>query len=588
MSPRSAAGGDQPVLAEDSESQADPPRRFRSVYWILLGICGCMLLMVGLIAYQHLRNRDQLYEIAKETTYVTEHLTPQGRPDYPAAINTRLGEGVTPETNAAVKLWEAIGPRPLQSSLEFHEAMAAELGMDPLPEHGTYLANIHQWLAELPDPPADINARAQELYDELSIAHRGAWQTTDHPDLAVCIKRNEIPLQRVHEAMQRPHYYRPMIVHPATPGGSGRMFTYLLNDVQTYREIARLLNARAMWHLGEGRVDAAIQDLLDGHRLARKTAQGWTIIEALVGIAIDAIMSQGANALLVDPQLTAVQAKYYREQLAKFGPVLTIEQMALSIDQGERFMGLDVVVAMAHGQVVDDDLSMLGMESFQTFLRYFSAVGINWNRALIKMNREYDEIVAAYELPEREERLKALTERTRQLEKQRGELFRWSGGMHLMLGGSGARGQALGTILTALLFPAAEHYQIAFDRSTMSYETLLIGLALAEYRCTHDRYPAKLEELVPDFLAEIPLDVYTGGPLNYHVSEDGREMKIYSVGENGLDDNGIRYGDHEATGQQGDDIGFVDPILQLPPEPETESDTSQETTETDSASSDSE
>lgn len=588
MSPRSVADADIPVIAEESDRAAesgnrtDPPRRFRLGRWILLGIGGCMLLMVGVIAYQCVKNQDRLYDISRETTYVTEYLTPQGRPDYAAAINARMGEGVTPETNAVVKLWEAIGPRPEQASMEFHKAMVAELGIDPLPEHGHYLAKIEQWLTELPDPPANLKERVQQL----DAVQRGPWQTAEHPDLDAWIKRNEIPLQLVHEALQRPHYYRPVILLDTPSGERQQLFEAWIPDVQIYRVFGKLLIARAMWHLGEGRVDEAIQDLLEGHRLGRKVAQGWSIIEALVGVAIDAIMSDGDNALLVDPQLTAAQAKYYRDQLEKLGPVLTLEQMAQKIDQGERFMGLDSVVAMAHGQMGDDDLSMLGMESLQAILSFIKTVGINWNRVLREMNRGYDQFVEALKLPEREERLKALSELVKQRKELGNQLTSWQGGVYLILGGSGARGEVLANVLTAMLLPAGEQYHDAVDRSTMRYETLLVGLALAEYRRTHARYPEKLEALIPNSLREIPVDVYAGAPVIYHVSADGQEMKIYSVGRNGIDDDGIRYSDLETTGMRGDDLGFVDPIPQPPPSPEGETDTSDEATKTDSIPSD--
>ena len=53
-----------------------------------------------------------------------------------------------------------------------------------------------------------------------------------------------------------------------------------------------------MWHLGEGRADEAWQDLLAVHRIGRLTAQGQTLVEQLVGIAIDGIARERTLALL--------------------------------------------------------------------------------------------------------------------------------------------------------------------------------------------------------------------------------------------------------------------------------------------------
>src|SRR5882724_7209102 len=52
------------------------------------------------------------FTISKETTYVTGPLDKDGYIDYAAALNERLSKGVTPESNANVLIWKAIGPRP--------------------------------------------------------------------------------------------------------------------------------------------------------------------------------------------------------------------------------------------------------------------------------------------------------------------------------------------------------------------------------------------------------------------------------------------------------------------------------------------
>src|SRR5687768_14217385 len=52
------------------------------------------------------------FTVGKETTHVLGPLDEDGRIDYAAAVNERLGKGVKPETNAVVLLWRAMGPRP--------------------------------------------------------------------------------------------------------------------------------------------------------------------------------------------------------------------------------------------------------------------------------------------------------------------------------------------------------------------------------------------------------------------------------------------------------------------------------------------
>ncbi len=64
-----------------------------------------------------------------------------------------------------------------------------------------------------------------------------------------------------------------------------------------------------------------------------------------------------------------------------------------------------------------------------------------------------------------------------------------------------------------------------------------VGLALERYRMAKGEYPATLAELAPEFLREVPLDIFTGKPLLYRTEPGG--ATIYSVGPNLKDDGGV-------------------------------------------------
>src|SRR5262249_52975358 len=51
------------------------------------------------------------------------------------------------------------------------------------------------------------------------------------------------------------------------------------------------------------------------------------------------------------------------------------------------------------------------------------------------------------------------------------------------------------------------------------------------------KYPARLDDLAPAYLKEVPLDFMDGKPLRYRTKEDGTFL-LYSVGEDGKDDGG--------------------------------------------------
>ena len=65
-----------------------------------------------------------------------------------------------------------------------------------------------------------------------------------------------------------------------------------------------------------------------------------------------------------------------------------------------------------------------------------------------------------------------------------------------------------------------------------------VALAARWYAINHEgRLPARLDDLVPDYLPAVPLDPMAAGsrPLQY----DRERVLIYSVGENGRDDGGV-------------------------------------------------
>src|SRR6185295_10550420 len=69
--------------------------------------------------------------IGRDTTYIDGPLDKDGYPDYEAALNERLREGVTPENNANVLLWQTVGPRSdIQEPARFFKA----LGIPELPK----------------------------------------------------------------------------------------------------------------------------------------------------------------------------------------------------------------------------------------------------------------------------------------------------------------------------------------------------------------------------------------------------------------------------------------------------------------------
>src|SRR5687768_9506397 len=102
---------------------------------ILLSILVLIVLVVGTLGLS-VFGPSPLIVVSRETTYLTEPLDPWGKVEYAEAIRRQMSEGVTPENNAAVLIWQALGPRDIPA--ERRPSLYSELGIAPLPEEGDY------------------------------------------------------------------------------------------------------------------------------------------------------------------------------------------------------------------------------------------------------------------------------------------------------------------------------------------------------------------------------------------------------------------------------------------------------------------
>jgi hypothetical protein len=72
------------------------------------------------------------------------------------------------------------------------------------------------------------------------------------------------------------------------------------------------------------------------------------------------------------------------------------------------------------------------------------------------------------------------------------------------------------------------------------------------YRLANGRWPEALEQLLPQFLPELPVDPYDRKPLRFKRLDDG--VLIYSLGPDGKDDGGKI--DRQKYTFPGSDMGF--------------------------------
>ncbi len=121
---------------------------------------------------------------------------------------------------------------------------------------------------------------------------------------------------------------------------------------------------------------------------------------------------------------------------------------------------------------------------------------------------------------------------------------------------TGASGNPIDEILVQCLINLSLPYRAIMKKALdteVGWRVLRVQLAIRKFVIDEGRMPKGFDELVPNYLASIPVDPFNLEPLRW-ATDDRGEPLIYSVGVN-LTDDGGDIGDEEYS--QPNDIGFL-------------------------------
>jgi hypothetical protein len=90
--------------------------------------------------------------------------------------------------------------------------------------------------------------------------------------------------------------------------------------------------------------------------------------------------------------------------------------------------------------------------------------------------------------------------------------------------------------ITKQLLPSLQAFTDAIGRGTARRDVARMAIAVERYRRANGHCPTSLDELVPDFATEVPVDPFSGVALKLRVSDEG--CRVYSVGPDGVDQGG--------------------------------------------------
>jgi hypothetical protein len=227
-----------------------------------------------------------------------------------------------------------------------------------------------------------------------------------------------------------------------------------------------------------------------------------------------------------------------REILSRLVVVEPDRNVVDAIDEGNRFIGLDIVMMLSRWGA-GENVGIPGLPS--TGGRDF-----DWNQMLREMTTWYDAMVKPMRMPRFYGREEAQQAFDKERKKFNADVDRYRSTFRMFLlshGGRLTRG-ALNEAVTNLMvameieISSISRYTVEEDDVKMAYDIETLAVALACFHAEHGRWPAELKELCPSLLKEIPADRFSVTPLIYWPSEKG--YLLCSVGPNLHDDGGHR------------------------------------------------
>jgi hypothetical protein len=363
----------------------------------------------------------------------------------------------------------------------------------------------------------------QELYDA---ALHGDPEALASPEIAAWLEANQDALASFRAATQ--FEYRGMLV----PSDDGSLIGILLPNLSPMRRLARTAIIEAKVLEANGNVDAAMGDYVDNLAVGAQASQGITLIENLVGMAIQ---SQTAESLLdsfAGPSGENIDYARLAQGLeGKYQPTRPITECF----QGERAMALDFIQRSYEWNPETEHyrVSADGMEHLQQVFEFvdgdslpamamaFVLGGIGFERMTAQTNRHYDALTDAASLP--------FPEAKRALEDLEAEV--------------GTPGFQVRNPLLSMILPSLSRCHHVATRSDTTRAATMLITNLKAYRQQYDTYPDSLDVFGE---AEMVFDPFTGNRFAYR--RDGDDFTLYSLGGNGIDDDGV----HDRRGDTND------------------------------------
>jgi hypothetical protein len=337
------------------------------------------------------------------------------------------------------------------------------------------------------------------------------------------LKSNEDMFAVVTQAAAKPRWWEPSVSE------NGSMLMILLPELNLMRAVSLDLCNRALLRAQRGDFDGFLSDVITVKRLGRGADCGF-LVGNLVSNGIDVLVDRAISA-------AAGAGIFSSDECAKLAAALdTLEPPALvwqTMDLGERWGGLDWAESIATGNL--DRLSEGGGQDGDRWIRIFKSVdrnSVDWNTVLLQINSAYDQIAQIIKIPSAKDRQIARRNFDRKF-----AMVKANSSVHTRLAKqpdetNEAYTQRVTDGILSVLLPTVWRADDACRSGEMEDKMVRTVIAAAQYHADKGQWPTRLEDLTPQYLLEIPHDLFFldgTRPVRYQRTRGGISLHAHLV-----------------------------------------------------------
>ncbi|MDR1925489.1 MAG: hypothetical protein LBQ66_14045 [Planctomycetaceae bacterium] len=504
--------------------------------------------------------------VSPETTFVTEHLTPEGLPDYLAAyLEMNNAQLKNPEDNGYRLVLEAFGPyvfdkREMMKTVAWEDLPADNkygkwykdtwvplckaMSIDPTKKPKEY-TSVYEFYNERmrKDTKQDTLENREKLFKMLKELGSKPWRTEDNPEVAELLDKSAEALDLFSFAAKKSIW----VCYRSHNGSLKPLWHPDLGAVSAaYGDLVIRIGKR----LGENDVAGALDDAFTIIRLARHYKNHYTSYEHLSSFAMEAVGMKSLQVILANGNLNSDQI---HQLIKEFDSLPKHEDTFEKVIQFEKLVYLETILSPLKYEFLKGDTAYENLNGggfilryrdkaiYQSYIQILLELPVDFNyaarRGLFRW-RSLESIAKEKDIQKRWELLQEHYEEAKATHEQIFDLRVISLTPFIQI-----RSQVFADIVFNKYGYAGvfSRYAKREKEIVTIHNMFYVSSALELYQHDNGNYPNSLDTITPKYLDKIPIDqLSTDNKFTYKKTDTG--YILYSFGIDEKDDGGEEKG----------------------------------------------